>query len=1245
MSEVYQVLHKKVTLALVAFALAVGAYVILSRGDRSREQPQRPEAAEALHKFVSMPTSSQPSKVIQDGDIPFSPGDHTLARVYDDITGRLKYQFEAKTWEPVSETDFHLQDLLIQIFMPRGEITYISADEAQITLAKKGRNRVDPRSGWVRGNVKVTIDRTTSEWREANPDQADRYAHPNDLINIDMADAKFDMERAEMVSDGAILVDSSDARIEDVSGLTLQWDQVDNRIDVLHFKQGGRMTLRRGGKMVDFAMPGTQRDLAGTEPADQPAPPGRGKIFVNEAPGGYVEDNAPRAMAMKPMSIKAVSADQAAAEIRFEGGAVTANRPKALPAGERPAPAADQGFKMRSPDALAEASKELKDEARAGTSGVALDTKDAQAPVPGKSKKIHTYRAVFAEQVVVEQKDGLRTIGKLEANKLELNFDFGEKQKSLSGFRRAEKKPTATSSPAGQDEDATPSLEAASPQHAPSALQAPDATPRLEDDQTKLILTWNGPLDLRPLQVDPAEQTGQRFDAIATGSPVRVQSEQGNATCDQLVYRHERRQAWLAGSENEPVELAVNESRRLLGREVFFDQKRGLAVVDGAGVMTDERKASAKGKAGDSLIDSIAGASSDDGKSGGKKRGPVEIRWARSVELELGFRPVERINPSTGLKEKKQREFLQRAWFHGDVNIKQGDDRIAAQEIAVTFGHPASKDEVADHIQHLNMIGDVRLERGKEFITAERLDAEMVVTPSRRNVPRVVDAEGSVRVKQGDREIRAQTMHVILAESQAPAGKKSSNKNVAAFGDSRLGVESLDARGDVYVQDGTRNLRIRKAETLKCAMRDASQLQSATIASSGPDVLARVRYGDTAIHGQHIEIQADEEFVEVPGPGQAWMMTQQDFTGRKLHKPAPVKVAWTDSMQFRLARNVGWFVGKVHCESQTFSLDSDKLTIRFGKAPPVKETRKEGIVERFYLLGEIVGDKAQVKEVAATPLSAERKRPVYVAADGNAQAMSAEYAPNGPDGQPGRLRSRLWISGEQIAADLAREQLSVPTKGSLLIEDYQFATPQEQASLSRKAAVTSSPLMSTMRDEGPSQTAVTWENSMDFFLDRGLVAFDRNVAMIHRSGQELVLREELSEAMRIDTQQLEQMSKGRKATLSCGHLLLEFLTREPSKSESDSAAPTIRATDLKRLIAKQAVHLQESTKSLMGEYLQYMQESNEIRLEGSSALEARIIDQDERDQRLTMWRGPLLVWDRRTNRIEAPGASIRASRR
>jgi lipopolysaccharide export system protein LptA len=1221
---------KKLILALVTFVLAAATYFIFARGDRQRRSHTTEESSEAVRRFVSLPTSTQPSKVIRQDEIAFSPGDRTLARVYDDITGRLKYQFEAQTWEPVSETDFRLRELLIQIFMPHGEITYISADEAQITLARKSRNRVDPKSGWLRGNVKVAIDRTTAEWREAHAELADRYAHPDDLINIDMQDARFDLERAELISEGAILVDGADVRVEDVTGLTLQWDQVDNRIDVLRFKQGGKMTLRRGGRIVDFALPGGQRDVrSGAGPAEVAA--------GQQAPLDQSPTEIPRALAMKPVSIGAIPAEQAAAQIRLEGGIIAANRPRSLPQEQRPsppAPAGGQAHQLRSADELAAESETMKTEARGAAAGLALEAQALESLVAPakKARRIHTYRATFNNQVVIEQKDGLRTIGQIEADKLEINFDFGEQQRSLTDAGRSSKSPPPTSRPSGE-----PAVPKPSPEDASANPLAPQ-----QGDRTKLILAWNGPLELRPLRMEPNEQTGQRFDAIATGGPVRVQSEQGTASCRQLVYRHERRQVWLAGSDSDPVQLAVSESRRLQGREVFFDQKRGLALVDGPGVMVDERKPPTGGpRAGDDLFQSLAGGSTSETKTAGKRRAPVEIRWTRGVELELGTRSVERADPSTGRMEQKQREFLQRAWFHGAASISQGEEQVNAEEIAVTFGVPASKEDLADHIQHLNLLGDVRLQRGDESVTAERLDAEMVVARDRRNLPRVVDAEGKVRVRQGDREISAEQMHVVLTERRGST-PKSADAKAPTFGSSRLAVESLEASGDVFVRDPRHNLRIRQSERLRCSMGEDNRLLHAAIVGRPPDALARVRYGDVAIHGHIIEIHMDEEAVDVPGPGQAWMMTQEDFTGRKLRKPAPVKITWTDRLQFRMARDYGLFVGKVHSQSQAFTLDCDTLTVRFAKAPPVREARKEGVVERFYLLGAIVGDKAETKEVEATPLTRERKRPTYVVADGHAQAMSCQYAPDAPDGQKGRLLSRLWISGDQIAADLAREQLSVPCRGSLLIEDYQFdgAAAKAVGPTARSAV----PLMSTLRDEGPSQTAVTWENSMDSFLDRGLVAFDKNVAMVHRSGQELVMQQELSTAMRVDREDLRHLSKGRKATLSCGHLLLEFLTGRQDQAASDASSPPIRATDLKRLIAKQAVHLQEDTKSLMGDYLQYMHETSEVRLEGSTALEARIIDQDERDQRLTMWRGPLLIWDRRTNRIEAPGAVIRASR-
>jgi len=1209
-------MYKKIILGFVTFALAAGAYLVLSSGDRRVNAPPGRDVPDAVRDFVLLPTT-QLSQSIGDAEMRFRPGDRTLARVYDDITGRLKYQFEALKWEPISDIDFHVEDLLIQIYAPRGEVTYISADMAEVTIARKARNRFEPKRGWLRGNVKIVIDRTTSEWREANPDLADRYAHPEELINIDLQDARFDMDQAELKSEGTVLVDSSEARVENVEGLTLQWNQLDNRIDVLRFKHGGRMLLRRGGKMVDFAMPGTERDAKSADRSgDRPT-----DVAI---PRGEIQFDTPRAQAMKPMSIEAVTADEAAAEIRLEGGVAVANEPKSIDMVSPSDPETVRGTEhLRSPEALAADMEALKAEAKAGSAGETLPLDALGLDIKKGRKRIHTYRAVFNNQVVVEQKDGLRTTGKLEADKLEINFDFGKKLRSVAEPGRPKRERPST----GREE-------------MPRTEQEQELTP-LEEDRTRLVLTWDGPLEMRPLRVNPSEQTGQRFDAIATGRPVKVESEQGKAQCDQLVYRHERRQVWLSGRKEQPVGMSVDGSRRLVGREIFFDQKRALARVDGAGYMLDERQEESDGPAPDLVARTVALVSPADKTSKSKRRDSVEIRWSHGVDIELGRHTVQRKNPSTGLKEDKNREFLQRAWFHGDVSIKQGKSQLSGDEVAVTFGVPLADGELADHIQHVSMSGNVRLVRDDDLITAERLDAGMTITPEGRNVLRIVDGSGNVHVRQGDSEFRAEQMHVVL--TQVRRKTKTAQDGIAAgFDRSRLGIESLNASGDVFVSDPQHNLKIRKAEKLMCVMRAGNQLVNATILGREPAAFARVRYEDVAIHGHRIEIDMDKESVDVPGPGKSWMVTRRDFGGRELRKPAPVKTTWSGRMQFRLASDYGLFVGDVHSASQSFSLNCDKLTVRFGRIPPVREKRGNDLVERFWLLGTIIGDKAEVEPTEPTRLVRERKRPTYIVAEGNAEALSINYASQSSKGRRGRLLDRLRIAGDRIIADLLREQMSVPCPGTLLIEDYQFDSGGRKRKLTR-TGMRDDPLMSSVRNEGPSQTLIRWENSMDFFVDRNLVAFDKDVSMTHLSGQKMVLQDELAKAIEIDPDALRHIGSGRKATLSCGYLLIEFLTS--TTPQPDGAAPVVRATDLRRLIAKHAVNLQDGTKSLMGVHLQYLHETNEIRLEGSDTLEARIIDQDEENQRFNMWRGPLLIWNRKTDRIEAPGATIRTSRR
>lgn len=1279
---------KKLVLMGVTFLMAVGAYLVFTREDHATRVAPKQDATEVVRRFVTRPVTSQP--VVQsftEAGLNFSPGDQTRVKIYDEITGRLKYIFEAKSWEPVSESDYRLKDLSIQIYMPRGEITYINADEAEVTLARKTGSRVDPKRGRLWGNVTVTIDRTTAKWREENPELAERYAHADDLIHIHLPEARFDMDRAELKADGDVLVDSVEARIEKCRGLLVQWDQVDNRIDLLRFEHGGRMMLRRGGRMVDFAMPGTVRESR-SESA---------KAAASGAPGF-----APKAQAMKPLSIDAISTAEAAAEIRLEGGLVSANQPKSISTAARTTPSTERTVsstepnQLRSEKELASAVGELKREARSATSGEPRAQSLVDDALARSHGRVHTYRAVFENQVVVEQLDGLRTIGKVEADQLEVNFDFGKKQRGMASGRS----PSQDEKPEGAptDHSVTANASQVDPSKAaggrPVAL-TPSPAPSLADDPTKLVLTWNGPLEMRPIWSAGGEPpTGERFDVVAIGNPVRLMSAQGTqsspgkvarAACDQLVYRHERRQAWMAGRDDRPVQIHVDDSGRLVGREVFFDQQRGLGRVEGPGTMSDDR-GSDSDVGSDSTIfaatsDLVSKASGEDGS--GRNRDPVLIKWSRGVDFELGSRRVEALNAATGMREEKNKEFLRRAWFHGDVSIRQGDERLVGDEVAVTFGSPRSGEDVADHISHLSMSGKVRLERGDDVLAGERLDVQMTVTSDGKNLPKVVDAAGDVLARQADREIRAEEMHVEMTTIMGEP-RPSPDGTTMLPGRSRVGIDRMDARGDVLVRDPSQNLKISRAESLVASMRNGNELVRATILGKSPEGRARARFGDVAMHGHRIEIDMDEQAIEVPGPGVAFSRTTEDFGGRKLSEPTIVRTTWRDRMEFHLARNYGVFLGGVVSRTDNFSLTSSKLTVRFAKAPPaaprsksrefsplrlIAATREEAAyvdaiaspsvvaayttirllwgIPQGRLLGRFagLGDERKGRDsIAYASISGERKQPVYLVAEGNAEALSTEHGPRTRLGTRGRLLSRMRIAADQIAVDLSAQQMNIPCKGSLLIEDYQF-DPRERKAESMASSAAGSPMMSSLRSEGPSQTAVTWTNSMDYFVDRNLVVFDRDVTMAHRSGREMVMQGELATAMGIDPDQMLRLGKGRIATLRAGNLLLEFKTPRSQRGKERGAEDTMRATDLQRLIAKGSVFMREDTRSLTGEHLQYMAESGEVRVEGGPGFEATIMEEEETAGRFMMWRGPVLTWDRITGRIEAPKAAVRTSRR
>ncbi len=1206
-------MQRKIILFVAVLVLVTGAYFIFSKNDKPVAERDITDARNAVKEFVTTEDDSDGESLTTGNNIKFRPGERTLVKVYDK-DARLRYAFKAEKWKPNGRDRFEAEQLEIQVHMPRGEIAYITADQADIGFKETNGSQAAPRNGELRGNVRVDIDRATRAFREANPDLKDRSTRPDDVIRMEMESARFDMDRSELFAEGSVVVDAREARIDEVSGLTVRWDQVDNRLESLRFNQGGRFTIRRGADMVEIKLPGAEIETVENTSNER---------AVAQAPATVKDDriavatnkpiSIPKATSRNAVKAKPISAHEAAQQIRAQGLRVRTNQPISLADAKRkreektevkpddtamvtanntpppmPTGPTDRND-LRSAEDLETDMDTMRAEVRSGVIQDATAALTAEELAAIDAKNVQSFKAVFEGSVDVEQMRGDTVVGKLLADQLEAHFDFGKKQERF--VRGDSEKAPKEDEPEKAEQD-KPAVEGA------------------------IVIKWDGPFELNPLAVDPAQQSGGRFDIIALGNPVRVNNDDGGAVCQQLVFRNERNQIWLTGEGKRDVQLKLGDRRELVAQEVFFDQRRGLGRIDGKGFIRDESDKEDASQLATAM---------------GLGRSQVEIYWSQGVDLELGKRPVAKRNPSTGEWTTEEKPYLRRAWFHGDVRFRRDDEKARADEVAATFGYPTSDSALAEHIDHLDLAGNVVLANKSEIVQASHLDIEMTRTVDNRSIPQRIQGEGNVLAKQGRREVRANEIDVNVRELP------SSNGN--SKGAPALAIEKMFVKGNVEIRDPSRNMKVSRAETLRVQMNDANELALLQIQSPDPNTLARARFEDMAVHGHYIEMSMAEQRMQVPGRGAAWMITRQDFGGRPLEAPKPVKITWANEMQMKLNENYGVFVGDVAARMDGFDLDSDKLTIRFADAPPAPVKSKSDGRGVFAQLSDFINDEPDAIITDQVASTGTRKRPVYVVAEGNAQAlMSTHAASTGPT--PGRLLSRAHITGTQIAADLEREELSVPSAGTLLIEDYQF----EQSSIrpsDRKVKGVGGPLMSSVRSDGPSQTLVTWEQKMDFFGEKAMVVFDRDVKMDHCSGQQIVKLDELLDSMNIDRSVRNRLRPGRKASLTCGNLLLEFVA-DNKPVRSDSSSP-VRATDLRRMIAKGQVLLEDGDKSLMGDSLKYLKQSETVTITGGNGVDARIFVEKPGTSESMIWTGDSLTWDRRTNRIEAPNARVTSS--
>ena len=934
------------------------------------------------------------------------------------------------------------------------------------------------------------------------------------------------------------------------------------------------------------------------------------------------------------------------------------------------------------------------------------DLEDTEEPLD--KDRIDTYRIVFRGGIVAEQRQGLRVVGRMKAELLEMLRDFGSQERSAvehaptaagrkSAAGRGEKR--ATPNPAvGGRSVAGPIAAKPVPHDAPTAAPPSAAGGMVKADST-LVLRWSGELVVTPVEATETQPaTGSRFHLIAEGNPLQLHDrESGDATCRRLEYRDETQEVWLFGDAERLVTLQADADRQLAGERIFLDRKNGIARVEGPGRMTDARTTQEREAQDECIRNELAKLARQHGaaKKTEHDRDGITITWKHGVEVH--FAPLESsqtqgFGKTPGIAGGK--EYLKSAVFRGEVSFDQPGQSMAADRIDIVFAPPKAEPVEGEHgvaAESLLAQGNVRMANDESVITCDRLEVEMTTDDTGRNVPRIGKASGNVVARQGKQEIRASDQMIVTLESLPKPVDPQERERLATAAQAcgytpeseawkaieqklesrrRIIVRTLNARGDIAVRDADEQVDV-GADVLDCAFDDDQQISRALVMGS-KESPAHVAMSDFYIRGPQVNFRLSDQTAEVPDEGVLRFFTKQDFSGRRVDEPVPVVITWREGMSFRGQQNIGRFSGAVRAVSEGTILDCRELTLRFENVPEDKTASRpaeEGPDSRW-IAGKVIDlirdrDKGESSASAASISKGIRKRLIHIHAIGDAVVASSEYA------KPARQFGPFSGIMAAIMPDALQPQAQEPSReDQKLLSFVRINGPRITVDLNNEHMVvegagnllvldyrmpegrpTATPPQSGLAPAAVGSLRSSGPSQTVFtwqnsmsYLNRRCVAVLDNRVIMKHVAGSEVAMPDQVAAAMKIDPRSLASLKSRRAELTCENLVVEFARNRNRDSQESSSLSS--ATELKSFQASHRVRMQENNRAVEGELVTYDSGTGLIRIQGSPQLPAWAADIDEKTGAVPgSWRGQELEWNLNTGVVRVTGASITAQGR
>ncbi|UCD27493.1 MAG: hypothetical protein JSV03_10255 [Planctomycetota bacterium] len=1209
-------MFKKIILAVATFAFIAVAYTIYQWQDDTFTHQERkttkvvPRRKPTIRSGTTQPVGSSniQSKALSFKDANIPPGKSPKISIFDK-KGREKIRFRSTEWSPVSDKEFHLVEPTARIILPGGQVAYVRADEGQVIVQRGDSDNYNPKSGWLRGHVRIFIDRTTPQWRADHMDLAEPDQHPESIVKIWLDDVQFDLDMAWLKSKGPIILQSPDGTIEG-KGLKLVWNEINRQIKLLRIDEGKRATVRSSALVgFDFTS-GVQvvRKADGDVPSSTQPAKVSGKENVAELAKTKTETaKGTESLEFiepgeKPTKPKPDRIDTY--QVEFKDNIIAKQLDGAWVKGQLKADILrmirdfsrserstieyvsvdDSTTNAKKSSETAPADQEKATESRTTIELVwsgemeitPVETRQGDQKATGNRFHI----TAIGNPVEIIDRKGKARCGELvyhdETKRVWLKQGTADKLVMMRAGKHRQlmgeeifldrKVGVAQVKGSGKIIDQVSNLE---DQWLGDYVKADsDSTDTDKDERNKLEITWNRNVEI---------EFGLAKTESSTSTP-----DPDSPLPEGIYIKH--------------VTFEGNASFALPGKSITADRIEAtfLEPYTIPGVSPDS-----------TLADTI------------RATGKVRMKQDRS-RVECGRLEVQMTVNDVGQNVPEIGRAFEKVMVRNQV--RKGKARAGNQRV--------------------------------EFIRAQdELTIYLASVPD----PVTPEEEAKYRAAAKEQKIDPGSPKWDAFE------RKLRNRR-------KIELTRLDAKGEVGVFSAENTLwGIRErfnlaSDSLNCSFAEDNSIKRALIVGRDEEP-AQVAMDDFYIEGPQISLDMIAESVEVPGSGILQFYTEQDLDGRKVDDPVPVTVTWDKQMFLRGQSNDGCFTGNVRAVSENNVLNCRReLRIEFEDLPKEPEVTLSSTPDSDSKggIGTMLDWFKPKKEPSVTSRFTKkiRKRPVWLHAVGDAVILSSDYkegkqqtggavsrmlgsmllASNKDtntqtdDTRQRQLVSRVRVAGPRIAIDLANEYMNVEGTGNLQIEDYRLPKTRKSGSF-RSSSLLGGSSFSNLQNTRLSQTQFRWQNSMSFFNDRNLAVFDHQVEMIHLSGSQMVLSKELESALGVDASKLENIT-GRNADMTCDNLLVQF-GRDDQRSNKGPSLLS-RATQLKAFWATGRISMRETNRSVQGNLASYNEDTALIRISGSSQQPAQIIELDKDSGALrAQCTGEVIEWNLKTGTYRA----------